>query len=99
MSYHQQCQLGRAYAAGGSGARVTVAGRANLQRGGEGSGEQCQVSNWPSWHLFTNHSLPLNTVACWTSDGRCTGGQKEELQRDGRAVFGPVAMHYCVEVV
>ena len=32
------------------------------ERGGEGSGEQCQVSDRQSWQLFTNHSIPLNPV-------------------------------------
>lgn len=72
---------------------------ANLQRGGEGSGEQCQVSNWPSWHLFTNHSLPLNTVACWTSDGRCAREKTEKAVDETHEPRSVPGVHYFVLVV
>lgn len=32
------------------------------------SGEQSQVNDWQSWHMFTNQGLPLHPVVCWTSD-------------------------------
>lgn len=72
---------------------------ANLQRGGEGSGEQCQVSNWTSWHLFTNHSLPLNTVACWTSDGRCAGEKTEKAVDEMQEPRSFPGVHHFVLVV
>ena len=49
-------------------------------RGGMGSGEQHQVSDWQSWHLVTNHTLPLYAVACWTWDGGGMGDAQERSQ-------------------
>ena len=57
------------------------------ERGGEGSGEQRQVSDWQSWHLVSNHCLPLNAVACWTSDGRCRGDAQESKLRSCSAMI------------
>ena len=52
------------------------------EKGGEGSGEKRQVSDWLRWHLFTNQGLLLNSVVCWTSDGRCMGKQLEAADGD-----------------
>ena len=70
------------------------------ERGRERSGKQSQVSVWQSWHPVTNHSLPLNAVAGWTSAGggmrntlesNTRGGEQESrrIAQDARAMFGP----------
>ena len=62
------------------------------ERGGEASGKQHQVSDWQSWHVLTNHGLPLNPEVCWTSDGSC--------RQDARDVIGPFELHLlCVECI
>ena len=74
------------------------------ERGGERSGKQSQVSVWQSWHPVTNHSLPLNAVAGWTSAGggmrntlesNTRGGEQENSTRCTSHVWPPCLQH-CI---
>lgn len=67
------------------------------ERDGEGSEEQRQVSDWQSWHLFTDGGLPLNPAVCWTlrveMQGRAAG---RSCRRDAQDAIGPFELLYFV---
>ena len=66
-------------------------------RGGEGSGEQHQVSDWQSWHLFINRGLPLSRGVLdlrWEMQKRCKGEEMEELQTSRTSRAQSLWVHY-----
>ena len=70
------------------------------ERGGEGSGEQRQVSDWQSWHLFTGGGLPLNPAVCWTLKGDMQGrAAGRSRRRDARDAIRPFELLYFVSSV
>ena len=57
------------------------------------------MSDTQSWYPVTNHCLPLNAAACWTS-GRCRGDAQErscrKLLARCKSCDRALKVHHCV---